>query len=150
MAAPAEKNRRAASAEEHRQHVAQAAEAGRRIAECAMSERQARALVKAFKSQLLPPRPRGRRDTERITKAYEDWKSGLRRDALFEKHIPRWKRMGYYERDHKRHRLMSSITKRRRKEEKAQAEAQAASATKSESVAATKSEAVSQLNPKAD
>ena len=115
-----------------------------------MSEPQAHAVVLAFRRELLPPAPRGRRNEERITVAYQSWLEGIRGNALCEKHIPGWKRMGYYERDHKRHRLMSSIYKRRRKEKKAQAKAQAVAATKSELGAATNSEVVSQLNPQAN
>ena len=131
-------------ANEFRQANAAAATAGAEIARsfAKASRRQRRAIVREFRAQLLPPGPRGRRDTERITRAYQDWLAGVRGIPLFEKHIPRWKRMGYYERDHKRHRLMSAINKRRRKEEKARAKAQAVAATESEAVSATKSEAV--------
>ena len=141
MSAPAAKSdRSAASPEEFSRDMAAAKEAGRQIAQNdRLNLRQRRVVVRAIKEQLVPPGPRGRRDTERITRAYQDWRAGVHGTALYEKHISRFARLGYYAREVKKHRLMSAIKKRHRREEKARTKAQAVSETKSEAISATES-----------
>jgi hypothetical protein len=99
--------------------MAAAAEAGRQMAQDdRLNKRQRRAVVRAFKEQLLPSGHPGRRKTKRITRAYQDWLAGVRGVALFRKTIPRWEKLGYYARQIKSRRLMSSIRARHRREKK--------------------------------
>jgi hypothetical protein len=122
MAAPVGKsrsNRRPASPEEHRRYIAEAAEAGRQLAQNPMSERQARAYVRVFQAQLLPPNRPRRWQKKKLTRACEDYQRGMRGIELFSKHIPRWSRLGYYERTVKSERLLKSIKRRQSREKRA-------------------------------
>src|SRR5215831_1211577 len=119
MAAPEKPHRRAAEAERLRPHFQTAEEAAERIAQDgSLSARQRRAVVRAFRRVLLPPGPPGRRESEQVTRAYRDWRAGVRGIALFKAHIPRWTGLNYYARQFKAQRLMQAIRKRRHREKK--------------------------------
>ena len=112
MAAPAKPSRsRAAAPEEHRRNLAEAAEAGKRLAGHS-SERQARAYVRAFQAQLLPPCHPRRWRKKKLTRACQDYENGQRGIALFRKHIPRWDKLSHDSRTVRSQRLMASIRRR--------------------------------------
>jgi hypothetical protein len=142
MTAPADKpNRRAASAERLRPHFQIADEAADRIAQDgSLSERELRSIGRRFQSKLLPLGPRRRRQKKKkIARALKDWRAGLRGVQLYRRHIPRWDKLGSDARKVRSRRLMSSISKRGRREEQAR--------TKPENVVATNAPTVDPTTP---
>jgi hypothetical protein len=97
-----------------------AIEAGQRIAEEVgnLDRRELSRIVRAFRSQLLPPRKPGRRRNKEITAAHADWQSGLRGVALYRKHIPRFDQMSRWRRQAKIRALMDAIRSRERRARK--------------------------------
>jgi hypothetical protein len=75
-------------------------------------------VVRAFQQQVLPRSRPGRRRSKQITRAYEDWQNGVRAVALGAKHIPRFGKLGYWERKVKMRNLFEAIRARRRREHK--------------------------------
>jgi len=80
--------------------------------------RERRRIVTALRHKLIPPGKPGRKRSKEITEAYADWKSGMRGLALYRKHIPRFDRMGIWERKVKTRALMDAIRSRRRREQR--------------------------------
>jgi len=121
MAAPEKLNRRSAETERLRPHFQTADEAADRILQdSGLSERDLRDIGRRFQSKLLPPGRRSRRwKKKKIARAYADWKKGIRGVKLYRRHIPRWDKLGADARKVRSRRLVSSISKRRRREEKA-------------------------------
>jgi hypothetical protein len=85
--------------------------AARRPIEC----RAALRIVSAFRSTLIPAGRRARKEKAVIRAAHADYKSGMRGVALYRKHLPRFDRMGYWEREVKTRRLMDAIRSRERR-----------------------------------
>jgi hypothetical protein len=113
MTAPAGKpHRGSASPEEHRRNLAEAAEAGKRLAEHSMTERQRRALVRAFQAPLLPPNRTRRWQKKKLTRACQDYEKGLRGVALYAAHIVGWSRLSHDSRMVRSQRLLKSIRRR--------------------------------------
>lgn len=67
---------------------------------------------------LIPKKKAGRRPLLRITRAYEDWKAGVRRIPLYRMHIRGWDKLGYYRRRHETRKLMAAIRSRVRRDAK--------------------------------
>jgi hypothetical protein len=107
-------------AERAEQGRSSAIEAGQRIAHEVghLDRRELHGIVRAFRSQLLPPRKPGRRRNKEITAAHADWKSGLRGVALYQKHIPRFDQMSRWKRQAKIRALMDAIRSRERRARK--------------------------------
>lgn len=93
--------------------------AGKEIAETFhnLAPRRLRSLVVAFRRQLLPPGKPGRKRSKEITAACADWAAGMRGMALYRKHIPRFDRMGHWERKVKIRALLDAIRARQRREQ---------------------------------
>jgi hypothetical protein len=104
--------------EELSQAIAKATESGAQIAQSFsdLSRRQRSAVVRAFQKQVLPRGRPGRRRSRQITRAYEDWRNGVRGVALCAKHIPRFGKLGYWERKVKMRNLLEAIRARYRRE----------------------------------
>src|SRR5215472_3622294 len=114
------KGNRVPDPEEFRQANAAAAAYGAEIAKnfSRLSRRQRVSLVNTFRRQLLPPRRPGRRRSKKITAAHADWRAGIRGVALYERHIPGFRKMGYWKRKDKIRNLMDVIRKRERRKTK--------------------------------
>jgi hypothetical protein len=107
-------------AERAEQGRAAATEAGQLIAQEVghLDRRELSGIVRAFRSQLLPPRKPGRRRNKEITAAHADWKSGFRGVALYQKHIPRFDQMSRWRRQAKIRALIDAIRSRDRRARK--------------------------------
>jgi hypothetical protein len=109
-------NRRAASAEKLRLYIARAEEGVSEAAQDgSLTERQRRLIVSAVRRKLLPPGPRGRRNSERITAAYADWKAGMRGIELYARHIPGFREMSYWKKKDKIRTLNDALSKREKR-----------------------------------
>ena len=84
------------------------------------SRRDALAVQRAFLRGWSPPRKTGRRRSQLITAAHADWKDGLRGIALYDWHIPGFRKMGYWKKKAKITKLMDAIRKRERRRTNAQ------------------------------
>jgi hypothetical protein len=73
-------------------------------------------IATAFRRQLIPPRPPGRRPKEAITAAHRDWKAGVRGLELFRRHIPDFDKKGHWRRKGESQALMDAIRTRHRRE----------------------------------
>ena len=132
MAAPrAKSNRsRATSPEAHRRNLAQAAEAGKRLAENAISERERRALVRVFRNELLPPNRPRRWRKNKLTRARQDYENGMRGIRLYSKHIAGWNRLSQDSRTVRSQRLLKSIRRRQSRAKRAATKPAIGTATK--------------------
>jgi hypothetical protein len=132
MAAPAERSRSNRSASERvRLHIAAATECAGQIAQDGgLSERQRRSILHAFRRVLLPTNRPRRWRKKKLTRACEDYEKGMRGGALFQKHIPRWDRLGCDSRTVRSWRLMASIRKRQSREKKTRTKQATVPATK--------------------
>lgn len=81
-----------------------------------LTRRELSKALAAFRRTLFPPRNRGRRREERITKAHEDWKIGMPRVALYRTHIRNWDKHNRYRRRAEEKALMDAIRSRERRE----------------------------------
>ena len=84
-----------------------------------IERRDALRIVSAFRSTLIPHGRRGRKQKAVITAAHADYKRGMRGIPLFRNHIPRFDRMGHWEREVKTRRLMDAIRTRERRARRA-------------------------------
>ena len=84
-----------------------------------ISER--RQVVRGFCSVLIPGRRAGRKQSETITAAYDAWRDGMRGIALYQSHIPNWKRLSRWRRKAVERSLMASIYSRSRRDRAKQA-----------------------------
>ena len=73
-------------------------------------------LLSAFRAVVVPRRRAGRRPKPQVTAAYLDWKTGMRGEALFRKHIPGWATHNRYRKIVERKALMDAIRSRHRRE----------------------------------
>jgi hypothetical protein len=96
-----------------------AEQAGKNIAERFrnLTPQQRRTVVTQFRCQLFPPGKPGRKRSKEITAAYADWAKGMRGVALYQKHLPRFDRMGHWERKVKTRALLDAIRTRKRREQ---------------------------------
>jgi hypothetical protein len=83
----------------------------------ALTLRERRKMVTAFRQKLIPPGKPGRKRSKEITAAYADWNAGMRGVALYRRHIPRFERMSIWQRKVKMRALMDAIRTRRRREQ---------------------------------
>ena len=96
-----------------------AEQAGKNIVErfINLSPQQRRAVVTRFRRQLFQPGKPGRKRSKEITAACVDWAKGMRGVALYQKHLPRFDRMGHWERKVKTRALLDAIRTRKRREQ---------------------------------
>jgi hypothetical protein len=73
-------------------------------------------VAQEFKAALVPKRRAGRRPENRVTHAYEAWKTGKRGVALYRDHIPRWEMLSRWRRASEQRRLLSAIHSRARRD----------------------------------
>jgi hypothetical protein len=71
-------------------------------------------LVSTFRAGVVPRKRPGHHPKPQITAAYLDWKAGMSGEALYEKHIPGWKKHHRYRRIGEQKTLMDAIRSRRR------------------------------------
>jgi hypothetical protein len=81
----------------------------------AFERRDALRIVSAFRSTLIPHAKRGPKLKAMITAAHGDYNGGMRGVALYRKHIPRFDRMGHWEREVRTRSLMDAIRTRERR-----------------------------------
>ncbi len=82
-----------------------------------LSKQECGRLANALRSAITPKRKAGRRPTARVTRAYEDWKAGMRGPELYVRHIQGWEKHNRYRRKGEARDLMDAIRKRRKREE---------------------------------
>ncbi len=80
-----------------------------------LSRMEALRVAKAFRTAFVPRRRAGRRPSMRVTRAYEDWKTGKRGIQLYREHIPRWSKLSRWRREREERKLMAAIHSRRRR-----------------------------------
>jgi len=81
-----------------------------------LSRIEALRVATEFKTALVPKRKGGRPPSDRITRAFEDWKAGMRGVTLFAKHIPGWHKHNRYRRMGEQKALTDAIRNRWRRE----------------------------------
>lgn len=79
-----------------------------------LTPHEVRHLVSFFRKRLAP-RQAGRKRSPILDAAFADWQAGLRGNALYSKHIPRYDKMGRWRRKAEQQRLMNSIYSRHRR-----------------------------------
>ena len=97
-----------------------AQEAGARIVAdlgAALSSRDRKNLVTAFRRTLLPPKRPGRRCKETITAAHRDWQNVMHGPALYRADIPGWEKHNRFRRKCEAQTLMDAIRTRERREQ---------------------------------
>jgi hypothetical protein len=94
-----------------------ATEAGQQIARAYghLDRRGRMRLVSTFRRQLIPPRKPGRKRRQEITAAHADWKSGMRGEELYRKHIAGYDRMSRWRRKSESRDLRDAIRSRERR-----------------------------------
>ncbi|HTS76330.1 MAG TPA: hypothetical protein VMG40_09010 [Bryobacteraceae bacterium] len=86
-----------------------------------LAPRQRRTVLTSFRRQLFPAARPGRKHSKEITAAVADWMAGIRGLPLYRKHIPRYDKMGRWQRKVKTRALLDAIRNRRRHERRKRA-----------------------------
>jgi hypothetical protein len=73
-------------------------------------------VARAFRSAVVPKRKPGRRPKAQVTAALEDWKTGLRGDALFRAHLPGWENKSKWRQRCESRALMDAIRTREKRD----------------------------------